>query len=151
MMTPSRLIALFAVAALTLGACGREEPEIEDQPLEPAAEDLDIAEGVAPTEPMAEPAYYGVWAADADWCDIAPGSADPSPIAFTESEFVGYENRCRVGYAEEGTEGGWRLELVCMGEGVEYTDVVEVDVDGEMLRMRREGAEEAVFVRCEES
>jgi len=128
------------------GACSKsDDPKIEDQPAEPVLPSIETA-------PLAEPnapAYVGVWAAGKDWCGVAPGSADPSPIAFTEGEFIGYENLCRIGYAEEGAQGGWRMELICESEGVEYTDVVELDVDEEMLRLVRADAPETTFVRCE--
>ena len=140
---------LAAANAALLAACGSDEaaPDIDEQPAEPIlpAE----AETVAPIEAPDAPAYIGVWALSADVCDAAPGSADPSPIALTEGEFIGYENFCRIGYAEEGTEGGWRLELICDAEGVEYMELAEVDVDGEMLRLKRGDAPETALVRCE--
>ncbi|MEL7490786.1 MAG: hypothetical protein AAGJ73_08700 [Pseudomonadota bacterium] len=139
---------LVAAALAALIACSQsDEPAIEAQSDEPTLPAIE-------TEPLSEPdapVYVGVWAAQGDWCDIAPGSADPSPIAFTEGEFIGYENLCRIGYAEEGTEGGWRMEFICESEGVEYTDVVDLDVDGEMLRLTRADAPETVFVRCKAS
>jgi len=140
---------IAAVAALVgLAACGKsDDSSIEDQPLEPI---LPAEETKPISEPNA-PAYVGVWSADPEWCASAPGSADPGPVAFTEGEFIGFENICRIGYAAEGTDGGWRLEMICESEGIEYTDVVEVDVDGEILRMRREDQDETIFTRCIEA
>lgn len=133
-----------AFALLALAACDNE-PDIEDQSIEPAAP----GEETLPIESPSEPVYVGVWAADEDWCGVAPGTVDPSPIAISENEFIGYENRCRLGDVQEGTEGGYQIALVCEGEGVEYTETVDLDVDGEMLRMTREGGVETLFVRCE--
>lgn len=136
--------ALFFFAA----ACGREgrAPDIDDQPPEPVAP----AEETLPMEASGQPLFVGVWAADPDWCDITPGSGDPAPIALTEGEFVGYENRCRIGDYREGTEGGYQVALVCEAEGVEYSEIVELDIDGVMMRMRRAEGPETVFTRCEE-
>ncbi|MGE0409234.1 MAG: hypothetical protein AB7P23_08225 [Amphiplicatus sp.] len=140
--------AAFALFAL-LVACDRR-PAIEDQPIEPAVEPAAPGEETAPLIPEEAPVYYGVWAREAKDCGVAPGSADPAPVAFAEGEFVGYENRCRVGKVEEGTEGGYQLELFCMAEGVETVEEVELDVDGEMLRMRWGDAPETTFMRCKE-
>lgn len=139
---------LAMLALIAAAACSKsDEPKIEDQSDEPVLPSIETAPLIEPDAP----AYVGVWAAEKDWCSIAPGAADPSPIALTEGEFIGYENLCRIGYAEEGTEGGWRMELICQSEGVEYTEVVDLDVDGEMLRLTRNGAAEALFTRCEAS
>jgi hypothetical protein len=144
----ARLIAAAGLAFLT--ACDRGEPRIENQPNEPTIEPAAPGDEVAPQRPPTAPAYYGEWAADAEWCDSAAGSSERSPIAFTETEFVGYENRCHIGEAREGTDGGYQLALVCMAEGVETVEVLEVDVDGEMLRLKWQGGAESVFVRCKE-
>jgi hypothetical protein len=131
-------------AAACLVSCSRES-EIDRQPIEPEAEAFERAPGVA--QP---PFYVGVWAVHPSVCAFAPGSADPSPIALTEREFLGYESRCRVAEAQEGTEGGWRLSLVCASDGIERVETLELDVDGAMLRVRRQDGPEAALVRCEE-
>ncbi len=138
---------IVAAAALLISAC-TEQSKIDQQSIEPDAEALAPGDDVPPMTPRTAPFYVGVWAVDPALCSIAPGSGDPAPIAITENEFVGYENRCRVAEAQEGTEAGWRLSLVCMAEGVEYVETIDVDVDGDMLRLRRENAPETAFVRC---
>lgn len=143
------VLALFPV--LVLIACS-QDPKIDDQPAEPVfEEDLNAtSENVQPLEALNGPAYEGVWAEQRALCDTFPGSADPSPVVITEQEYIEYENRCLIGNAEEGTEGGWRLGLVCNSDGIEYTETLDLDVDGEMLRMRRQDGDENIFVRCTE-
>ncbi len=141
----------LALAGVSLAAAcsGSQEPEGErrTQTVEPVIADVETA----PLEEADAPAYVGVWAADASWCAIQPGSADPSPIAVTEAEFIGYENLCRIGYAEEGADGAWRMELICDGEGVEYTELAELDLDGDTMQLRRGDGPETAFVRCEDA
>jgi hypothetical protein len=143
-------IGLAAATCLAVAACDRGELNIEDQPNEPVIEPAAPGEEIPPQTPPAAPVYYGVWASDEDHCDIAPASAVPSPIAFAEGEFIGYENRCRIGEATEGTDGGYQLTLVCMAEGVETVETLDVDVDGEMMRLKWKNGGEAAFVRCKE-
>ena len=82
---------------IALGACSKSDgPAQEDQA--DALETIDLAEEVAPYIEPDAPAFVGVWSADAEWCGGIPGSADPSPIAFTEGEFIGYENICCLLY-----------------------------------------------------
>lgn len=140
---------LALAAAVFLFACSKQD-EIDEQSIEPDAEALRPGDDVAPMKGADAPFYAGVWAVDPSLCAISPGSGDPAPIAITETEFIGYENRCRVADAVEGTEGGFSLSLVCLAEGVENVETIEVDVDGEMLRLKREGAPETAFVRCPE-
>lgn len=144
-----RLFAASLSALVFVAACGRG-PEVEARPEEPTVEPAAPGEETTAMIPASAPVYTGVWAADASWCGVAPGSADPSPIAFAEGEFIGYENRCRVAEEREGTEGGYQLDLYCESEGAEYQETIEVDVDGSMLRMRRDGLDELLFFRCEE-
>ena len=140
-------MAVMGAILLAAIACGRK-----DAADAPGAEpDIDAIAAGEDTEPVADPAqpiFVGLWSADPSWCALAPGSTDAAPIVITEGEFIGYENRCRFGLAEEGTEGGWRLELVCEAEGVEYVETVDLDVDGETLRLSREGADEIALTRC---
>ncbi len=146
-VTSIRVGLAVVCIALAAVACDRRPKTETDEPvIEPAAP----GEDVAPQKPATAPVYYGVWAAKEDLCDIAPGSADPSPIAFAEGEFVGYENRCHIGEVQEGTEGGYRLSLVCVSEGVEAVQTLDVDVDGETLRLKWQNGGEATFVRCKE-
>lgn len=145
-------LGLFLFSILLIGACS-QEPKIENQPEEPVFDEESLVtagEDVQPLEALSGPAYQGVWASKRSVCDIYPGSADPAPIAITEQEFIDYEKRCMIGSAEEGTEGGWRLALVCSSDGIEYTESLDVDVDGEMLRMRRDDGDEVTMVRCTE-
>lgn len=143
-----RIAAVSLAAALVLSACGGAR-EIGKQSAEPDAEALTPGDEVPPMRRADAPFYVGVWAVDPAVCALAPGSAVPSPIAITAREFLGYENRCRIAGAQEGTEGGWRLALVCRAAGVETQETIEVDVDGAMLRLRR-GANETAYVRCKE-
>ncbi len=139
------VIRVMSVSLLLLAAaCGEREAKAPEEPKAPAPE-ADIDEG--PTVTLA-PLYIGVWAAEEDWCGVEPGSADPSPIEFTEDELIGYENRCSIESVEEGTEGGYQLVLSCTGEGVTSSETAEVDVDGDTLSMRRNGGEATTFVRC---
>jgi hypothetical protein len=151
-MKGTRRIRTIVMACMIgpLVACGPDNPPSpEDVPLEPAVEPAAPGAEISPLTPPDAPVYVGVWAADRSWCDIRPGSADPSPIAITAEEFLGYENRCRIGDIVEGTDGGYALSLVCQAEGVEYDETVEVDVGGDMLTLTRPGAEPSVFLRCE--
>lgn len=142
--------ALALVAAAALASCGREA-SAPDAPIEPGHEiSAEIAAGAAPQEPLAPPAWLGEWAPDPALCGIAPGSADPSPVSFTAGEFMGYEERCRIGAAEEGTEGGWLLALVCEDATGELVRLLEVDVDGATMRLKRDGGPEATLLRCVE-
>ena len=147
-MNAARLLPLAAATiAIAAAGCGRKD-SVSAPGAEPDVESLTAGEDVAPLVDPSEPFYVGVWAGDPSWCAIAPGSSDAAPIVITEGEFIGYENRCRIGAAEEGTEGGWRLELVCEAEGVEFVETVDFDIDGELLRMSRENGEEVALSRC---
>ncbi|MBI1391109.1 MAG: hypothetical protein GC152_00060 [Alphaproteobacteria bacterium] len=132
---PARIIAAAVLVPL-FAACSRA-PDVDREPLEPELETGETA-----------PAFVGVWAAEEGWCDAEPGADDPGPIEITTEEVVGYESRCTIVGLEEGTEGGWRLTLACLGEGVVYDEYADLDVDGEMLRMTRGDNPETSFVRC---
>ena len=141
---------LVTVLVFGIVACS-QEPKIEDQPDEPLLGEVDPnapGEDVQSIDSLSGPAYQGVWSTEQSLCATFPGSADPSPIAITDGEFVEFGRRCLVGNAEEGTEGGWQLGLICNNDGVEFTEVIDLDVDGEMLRLRRDGKEEEIYVRC---
>jgi hypothetical protein len=135
--------------AMALAACGRGVREIDKQPQEPDVELPQQGTGVAPSAPISPPGWIGVWAKEANQCAMAPGTGNDAPVSLTSTEFLGYGERCRIGAAEEGTEGGWRLELVCTTDGVERIEAMDVDVDGTMLRLTRENVEEMALVRCE--
>lgn len=128
---------LAAMALLGAASCGErvvvEEPEAVE-----AGESI-VGEG-------AEPLYIGVWAANKDMCNAAPGT--PGAVAFTASQFRGYENTCDILSSEEGTDGGWRLEMRCMAEGETVMETADVDLDGERLRVSRNGGEPVTFVSC---
>ena len=128
---------MMALALLSAAACS-EKVVIE----EPKATE----EGETLIGEEAEPLYLGVWAANEDLCNVAPGG--PGPIEFTEDQFLGYENTCDILSSEEGTEGGWRLEMRCAGEGETVTETADVDLDGERLRVSRNGGEPVTFVHC---
>lgn len=144
-----RFLPLAGACAL-LAACGDADDATYAAPVEPTVEPSAPAEETAPMVPAAAPVYVGVWAANPAWCASAPGAGEEAPIAITEAEFLGYENRCMIGDGQEGTEGGYQLALSCQADGVERQEIIEVDVDGETLRLKREGADETVFVRCPE-
>ena len=147
-----RRIDRVLVAALMFGAVAcSEEPKIEDQPDEPILGEVDPnapGEDVQSLDALSGPAYQGVWATEQSLCDVFPASADPSPMVITDEAFVEYGRRCIIGKAEEGTEGGWQLELICSNDGIEFTEVLDVDVDGAMLRLRRGEQEEELYMRC---
>lgn len=131
----------FAVF-LAVAACNEqvvvEEPEI------PGADQTEaIDEG--PAEP-APPLYIGVWAADEGGCAVPPG--EPGRIVFTDDRFLGYENACRITSSQEGTEGGWRLVMTCEAEGMTVEETADADVDGDRLRLSRNGGEPVEFIRC---
>lgn len=135
----SRLPRTFAAFALLgAAACGEEEVVVE----EPEATE----EGEPLTGAGAEPLYIGVWAAEPEMCNAAPG--EPGPIEFTRDQFLGYENTCDILSSEEGTEGGWRLEMRCMAEGETVMETADVDLDGERLSVSRNGEEPVTFVHC---
>ncbi len=90
-----------------------------------------------------DPLYIGVWAARPDLCDAEPGA-----VEFTENRFLGYENACDILSSEEGTDGGWRLEMRCEGEGETALETFDVDLDGESLRFSRNGGEPVTLVSC---
>ncbi|WP_425410149.1 hypothetical protein [Hyphococcus sp.] len=139
MMNTSISLRIFtALAFAGLAACNEkvvvEEPKAteEGEPLVGAA---------------ADPLYIGVWAADKELCAVAPG--EPGPVEFTADQFLGYENTCDILSSEEGTDGGWRLEMRCTGEGQTVMETADVDLDGERLRISRNGGEPVTFYYCD--
>lgn len=147
-MIAARALAVAAAAALS--ACGETDaPTIDDTPLEPeiVENDADAPPQETALTPASAPVYVGVWAARAEWCGRVPGSSDAAPVAFTEAGFIGYENRCVIAEAQEGTEGGYLMTLACSGDGGDFRETVEIDVGGDRLRLTR-GDDENEFVRC---
>lgn len=139
-----RLLGYPAFALLLFAAaCGQHETVVIEEPEAPVPGE-DIDEG--PAEPLA-PLYIGVWAADEAACGVPPGR--PGPVVFADRRFLGYENTCDIVSAEEGTDGGWRLSMTCMAEGETVEEVADVDIDGDRLRMSRNGGEPVEFVRCD--
>ena len=136
---PSRLAF---VALLFAAACGEKETVVVEEPEAPVSDEA-IDEG--PAEPLA-PLYIGVWGAGEAACNVAPGR--PGPVVFTAGRFLGYENACDISAAEEGTDGGWRLSMVCTTEGQTVEETADVDIDGDRLRLSRNGGEPVEFVRC---
>ncbi len=131
----SHLLVLFAL--LGVAACN-EKIVVE----EPKA----VEDGVTLVGNSVAPLYIGVWAADDDLCAAAPG--EPGPVEFTATQFLGYENTCDIVSSEEGTEGGWRLEMRCTAEGDTIMETADVDLDGERLRVSRNGGDPVTFVSC---
>ncbi len=169
-----RLAAAAAIAAFALAACedgpdngagdaageAAGAPSDAAPPAEAVALDADgHAEGeeVAAFETLEAPAYVGVWAAeDGGSCGGVPGAGPDAPIAMTESEFIADAGLCILASAEEGTDGGWTLELLCQADGVEVAETVEADIDagddatGAPARMRlTRGGVETAYSRCE--
>ncbi len=132
---PIKFITLLALCGVV--ACN--EKVVVEEPR--AAEGEEAIVGVD-TPPL----YIGVWAADEASCNVAPGA--PGPVEFTKDQFLGYENTCDILSSEEGTEGGWRLEARCTGEGETVDEIFDVDLDGERLRVSRNGGEPVTFVAC---
>ncbi|MEL6213591.1 MAG: hypothetical protein AAFY22_02780 [Pseudomonadota bacterium] len=150
-MVKSSTMALLAGCFVLAGCSGDDTSEADSQA--DAASVVEAAPLEAPeAEPLPaldEPAYVGVWASAPGACEAAPGAEGATPVVFTIGEFIGDGELCRIGHAEEGTENGWRLEMICTDEdGVEFTDLVELDVDGNQLRLVRQGKPEAVYSRC---
>lgn len=140
----------FSAAALLAALAACDEPgasKIDDTPLEPEVVEPDPSAQEAALTPAPAPVYVGVWAARAEWCGREPGSSDAAPVAFTEAAFIGYENRCVIAEAQEGTEGGYLMTLACSGDGGDYRETVEIDVGGDRLRLTRDSGETS-FVRC---
>lgn len=128
------------VAALALfGAAACNEKVVVEEP--EAVEEGEVLVGE-----NAEPLYIGVWAADENMCDAAPG--EPGPVEFTATQFLGFENTCDILSSEEGTDGGWRLEMRCAAEGETVMETADVDLDGERLRVSRNGGDPVTFVSC---
>ncbi|WP_375202194.1 hypothetical protein [Hyphococcus sp.] len=93
------------------------------------------------------PLFIGIWAADPAWCDNDEG--EPGPIEFTSDRFLGYENSCDIASAVEGTDGGWSLDLRCVAEGDVHEETMDVDIDGDMLRIARNDGDLIELTRCE--
>lgn len=139
MTVQTRLFHICATIALFSAAACSEKVVVEEPEATEEGETL-IGEHV-------EPLYIGVWAAEAEMCNAAPG--EPGPIEFTADQFLGYENTCDILSSEEGTEGGWRLEMRCTGEGETVMETADVDLDGERLHVSRNGEEPVTFVYCD--
>lgn len=122
-----------------LGAVACNEKIVVEEPK--AIEDGEVLIGA-----NVEPLYIGVWAADTERCDVAPG--EPGPVVFTATEFLGFENTCDIVSSQEGTDGGWRLEMRCTGEDETRMETADVDLDGERLRVSRNGDDPVIFVSC---
>lgn len=132
---PRPFLAAFAL----FGAAACNEKVVVEEP--EATEEGDVLIGE-----NAEPLYVGVWAAADEMCDVAPG--EPGPVEFTQDRFLGYENTCDILSSEEGTDGGWRLEMRCTAEGSTASETADVDLDGERLRVSRNGGDPVEFVSC---
>ena len=150
-------LAFLVMAAVLLAACGKGGPAEEASSTEEAGQpevvvdDTGMAAGedVAPLEASDAPPYVGVWAADPAICGLLPGSADPAPIAISESEFIGYENYCRIAYVDETGPMMWNIERICEAEGVEYTEIMGLEiVNGDLLLKSPDADAPAEFIRC---
>ncbi len=139
-MTSGFRLFILVLCSLTV-ACNRqvsvEEPAVPERVKTEAGE-------IPNTLP---PLFIGIWAADPAWCDN--GEDEPGPIEFTSDSFLGYENSCDIVSAVEGTDGGWRLNLRCTGEGEIVEETMDVDIDGDMLRIARNDGDLIEFSRCE--
>ena len=148
----THVAGFLAVLALSVSACSKSEEAVsEETPIAEVVDEAGMAAGedVEPFEAASGPSYLGVWAADAAWCAAAPGASDASPIVITESEFIGYENLCRIANIEDILDDAWRMELVCEAEGVEYVESINLKVASGALTLSREDSSETVFQRCE--
>lgn len=146
-------IANFAVlVALTVvAACSKEAGESDQPPENIVADKAPIEAPEAEPLPAPDaPAYVGVWTSEAGACEAAPGAEGTAPMVITIGEFIGDGELCRIGHAEQGAGNGWRLEMICADEDdIEYTDLMDLAVDGDRLRMTRQGQPEAVYTRCQ--
>ncbi|WP_145104026.1 hypothetical protein [Cereibacter sediminicola] len=99
-----------------------------------------------------ESPWLGDWAADPDWCAQAgrTGEVPEAPIRITDSEFLGYENRCRITEADPlQILPGAELVLDCTAEGETFADarLLVIDAADSML-MLVPGAEPLRLSRC---
>lgn len=131
----------FLAAIALFGAAACNEKVVVEEPQATGPDDTLVGAN-------AEPLYIGVWAANKDLCNANPGT--PGAIEFTASQFRGYENICDILSSQEGTDGGWRLEMRCMAEGETVTETADVDLDGVRLRVSRNGGEPVTFVSCKD-
>lgn len=94
--------------------------------------------------------WEGVWAFEKDWCQYSDqiGEHDPAPVRITRNEFVGLENWCTVTQLNA-VAGEMVMDLACEGEGIQYSDRVFLQVEGDALKIRRIGEEATLFHRCE--
>lgn len=129
----------FLAALALFGAAACNEKVVVEEPQATGPDDALVGAN-------AEPLYIGVWAANEGLCHANPGT--PGAVEFTASKFLGYENTCDILSAQEGTDGGWRLDMRCMAEGATVTETADVDLDGERLRVSRNGGEPVTFVSC---
>ncbi|MGP3697512.1 hypothetical protein [Rhodobacter sp. NSM] len=99
--------------------------------------------------------WLGDWAADPAWCAEAgrTGEVPEAPIRITATEFVGYENRCRITEADPlQVLPGAELLLECEAEGETFADARLLVIDAaESMLMLVPGAEPLRLSRCPEA
>lgn len=100
----------------------------------------------------AQDAWQGIWSYDPAWCAVADriGSVTPAPVAFTETEFLGYENSCEITGIVDAGYNAWRIGLECQSEGSTYDNVFTVLVADDRMWLWDGTGEPSRFERCPE-
>ncbi len=142
---------LFTCALIGGAAACAEQSSVVEETTAVVDETLIEAEETAPIVDENAPVYVGLWGADDAACALAPGSSETASIAITEGEYVGYDEFCRIGYAEEGEDGVWSLEMVCDAEGVEFTEIIKVSVVEGEITITHSDNDVKTLTRCAEA
>ena len=110
---------------------------------------------LAPGTGHAQDWWQGIWAFDPEWCAVADriGSVTPAPIAITETEWLGYENRCLIAQttALDGA-AAVHLQLRCQSEGNTYDEerlLMRTDETGLAIWIWFGSSDPVLFLRCE--
>ncbi|MDO1558204.1 hypothetical protein Q0812_02005 [Brevundimonas sp. 2R-24] len=146
-------IAFSLLAGFGLAACQDQSSRTDTPAHMPQSppEDSRPATPAVPADEAEGPAYVGVWAAYARWCEQASTRTDQTPIRITAERFEGYENTCAITSSEQTAADSWRLNLSCVAEGQSYEERLEAVVQDNALTLAypdRPGAGATQLVRC---
>lgn len=119
---------LLSTVVLTLAAC---QPSTSQDDAAGAG-DAPAGTTAPPAGGEAPPAYIGRWAAEASWCANTLGPE--RPIEVTATEFRGYENTCQITDLAT-TDAGWTATFVCQAEGQTTSQPVQLEANGERLKL----------------